>query len=92
MLTPPALQVLMRQVVNKLRSLIFVTRNEMEAHVSIAANFNFTNQLSGLGRWVTALEKKFTDPDGTMAKIEARISSLEDWRAGDSITRGGKAF
>ncbi len=91
-LTPPALQVLMSKVVDKLRLLGFVTWDEKEAHVSRGLDFNFADQLSGLGRRVAALERKFTEPDGTLTKIDARISSLEDWRAGDSIERGHKAF
>jgi hypothetical protein len=82
----------MRQVVDELRSLGFITRNEMEAHVSIGADFNVTDQLSGLGKWVTAVEKKFTDPDSSLAKIKLRITSLEDRRASNSIKHGGKAF
>jgi hypothetical protein len=91
-LSPPALQILMRQVVNKLWYRVFVTRDKMEAHVSVRADFNATDQLSGLGKWVTTVEKKFTDLDSTLAKIESRITSLEDWRAGDSIKRSDKAF
>ena len=64
----------------------------MEAHVSGGVDFNFAHQLSGLGKQLITLERKFTDPDGTLAKIDARISSLEDRCAGYSIERGGKAF
>ncbi len=91
-LSPPALQILMRQVVNKLRLSEFVTCNKMGAHVSFGVDSNVTDQLSGLGKRVGAVERKFTDPNGTMAKIKSRISFLEDRHAGDSIERGGKAF
>ncbi len=78
-LSPPALQLLMRQVVDELRSSGFVTHDEMGAHVSFRADTNVTDQLSGLRKRVGAVERKFTDPDGTMAR-----SSQESafWRTG----------
>ncbi len=72
--SPPALQLLMRQVVDELRLSGFVTRDEMKAHVSFRVDTNVTDQLSGLRKWVGAVERKFTDPNGMMAKIESRIS------------------
>jgi hypothetical protein len=38
------------------------------------------------------LEKEYSDPDGTIAKLKVRIKSLEDSRGGDMIKQGGKAF
>ena len=38
------------------------------------------------------MEKEYIDPDGTIAKLEARIKSLEDRRGGDTIEQGGKTF
>ncbi len=92
MLLPSALQVLMRQVVDDLRSSGFVTHDEMEACESLGLDHIVTDQLSGLGKRLTMDERQFTDPDGTLSKIEGRIISLEDRRAGDSRERGGKAF
>ena len=45
-----------------------------------------------LSRWIGTIEKEFKDPDGTLAKLEGRIKSLEDWRAGEAIKRGGMTF
>jgi hypothetical protein len=82
----------MRQVVNDLWLSDFVTRDEMGAHVSFGADTNVIDQLSGIGKQIGAVERKFTDPDSMMAKIESRISFLKDRRAGDSIEHGGEAF
>ncbi len=82
----------MRQVVEKLWSSDFVTRDEMEARGTTGPDQAVADQFSGLGRWLALVKRQFTDPDGTLSKMEGRIGSLEDWRAGDSIERGGKAF
>jgi hypothetical protein len=92
MLLPSALQVLMRQVVDELRSSGFVTCDEMEARGTTGPDHAVADQLSGLGRQLTLVERQFTDPDGTLSKMEGRVVSLEDQRTGDSIERGGKAF
>jgi septal ring factor EnvC (AmiA/AmiB activator) len=39
-----------------------------------------------------SIERKLKDPDGTLAKLEGRIKSLEDRRAGEAIEQGGKTF
>jgi hypothetical protein len=90
--SPPAFQALVRQVVDELRAAGFVTRDEREPHISSGSFKAFSDQLSGLGRRVTEVEKYFLDPDGVLSKIESRIKVLEDRRAGDSIERGGKTF
>jgi hypothetical protein len=82
----------MRQVVDKLRSLGFVTRDKMEAAATAGQAHNATDQFSGLSRRLNNVESQFTGPDGTLSKMEGRIVSLEDRHAGDSIERGGKAF
>jgi hypothetical protein len=41
---------------------------------------------------VNNVARHFTDPDGTLAKIDRRIKSLEDCWAGDAIEQGGKTF
>jgi hypothetical protein len=92
MLFPSTLQVLMRQVVDKLWSSGFVTRDEMEAHGTTRPDQAVADQFSGLGRRLALVERQFTDPDGTLSKMEGRIGSLEDQRAGDSIEHSRKAF
>jgi hypothetical protein len=79
-LTPSALQALKRQVVDELRSSGFVTPNNLEARASRGSNLNVLNQLSGLGKQVGVVERQFTDPDGTLAKIEGQLTALEDRR------------
>ncbi len=77
---------------DKLRSSGFVTRDEMEAAATAGQAQDATDQLSGLSRWLNVVESQFTGSDGTLSKMEGRIVSLEDWRTGDSIKHGGKAF
>jgi hypothetical protein len=79
MLLPSALQVLMRQVVDELRSLGFVTRDKMEARGTTGPDQAVTDQLSGLGRWLGLVERQFTESDGTLSKMEGRLSP---WRTG----------
>jgi hypothetical protein len=38
------------------------------------------------------IEKDLRDPEGSLARLEGRLKSLEDRRAGDAIERGGKTF
>jgi hypothetical protein len=92
MLLPSALQVLMRQVVDELRSLGFVTRDKMEARGTTGPDQAVTDQLSGLGRRLGLVERQFTESDGTLSKMEGRIVSLEDRHAADSIEHSVKAF
>jgi hypothetical protein len=82
----------MRQVVDELWSSGFVTRDEMEARGTTGPDQAVADQFSGLDRWLALVERQFTDPDGTLSKMEGRIGSLEDRRAGDSIEHSGKAF
>jgi hypothetical protein len=82
----------MRQVVDALRSLGFVTQDDLEARASRVSNPNVLNQLAGLGKLVGVVKRQFTDPDGTLAKIKGRPTALEDRRSGNSIEHGGKAF
>ncbi len=77
---------------DKLRSLGFVTRDEMEAAATAGQAHNDTDQFSGLSRRLNVVESQFTGPDGTLSKMEGRIVSLEDRCAGDFIERGRKAF
>jgi hypothetical protein len=91
-LLAPALQVLMRQVVEELWSSGFVTCNKIEAHVSGSLDLNVMDQFTGLSKWVVIAKRQFTDPNGMHAKIEGRLKGLENRQAGDSIKRGGKAF
>jgi hypothetical protein len=85
----------MRQVVDELQNSGFVTRDEIDQTVVPylqGPNPVTADQFSGLSRRVAALERHFTEPDGTMAKLETRIKALEDRGAGDTVERGGKAF
>jgi hypothetical protein len=92
MLSPFALQVLMRQVVDKLWSSSFVTHNKMEARGTTGPDHAVADQFSGLGRRLAVVERQFTDPDGTLSKMEGRIVSLEDRRTADFIKCSKKAF
>jgi hypothetical protein len=89
---PSALQILMRQVVDELCSSGFITREQMEAHLSSPSNYDVKDQISGLDRWMNAMVRHFTDPDGTLKKMDGKIKSLDDCWAGDSIEQGGKTF
>jgi hypothetical protein len=50
------------------------------------------DQVSALSRRLVGLEKEYKDPDGTIAKLEAKIKTLEDHWGGDTIKQGGKTF
>ncbi len=91
-LTPYAFQALLRQDVDELCSSVFVTQDDLKAWALRRSNPNVLDQLLGLGKQVGAVERQFTDPNGTLAKIEGRLTSLENHRSGNSIERGGKAF
>ncbi len=82
----------MRQVVDELRALGFVTRDKIEATLAPAFDPNTHDPLSGLSKRIANVERHFTDPNGTASKMEGRIRSLEDQWAQDSIEQGGKAF
>ena len=82
----------MRQVTEELHRTGFVTRDELEAHVLSASSYNLTDRVTGLLKRIGVLEKHFTDPDDVLAKMELRVKTLEDRRAGESIDRGGKTF
>ncbi len=55
-------------------------------------NHNVTDQIFSLGRRVNNVARHFTYPDGTLAKMDGRIKSLDNSQAGDSIEWGGKTF
>jgi hypothetical protein len=84
-MSPPALQVLMRQVVDELRALGFVTCDMIEATVAPTFDPNTHDRLSGLSKHIASIKRHFTDPDGTVSKMEGRIRSPKDRRARDSI-------
>ena len=93
-LSPALFQALMRQVVDKLQTSGFVTREELDDTVvhHIQGPGDMTgDQFSGLCQRVGALERHFTGP-GIFAKLETRIKGLEDRQAGDTVECGGKAF
>jgi hypothetical protein len=50
------------------------------------------DQVSSFSRRLVSVEKELKNPDGILSKLEGRIKSLEDRRAGDAIKRGGKTF
>ena len=43
-------------------------------------------------RRVGSLEREFSDPDGTIGKLESRIKTLEERHGGETIERGGQLF
>ena len=71
---------------------MLVTRDKLEAHLSPTPDMGFPDQVSGLSRRIGVIEKHFSDPNGTFGKMDARITNLEDRRAGDAIEQGGKSF
>ena len=82
----------MRQVVDELHCSGFVLQSDLNAQATLALPVDTVEQLLPLSRRVGTIEKEFKDPDGTLAKLEGRIKSLEDWRAGEAIKRGGMTF
>ena len=91
-LAPPAFENLMRRVVDELKSVGFVLQSDLDSRMMSTAPSDIADQLSGLGRRLGSIERELRDPDGTFAKLEGRIKSLEDRRAGEAIERGGKTF
>ncbi len=91
-LTGPAFQQLMSQVVDELRSSGFVLHSDLNKRLNEGLPPELVDQLSGLSRRVTNIESDLDAPDGTLAKIEGRIKTLKDRRAGEAIKRGGKTF
>jgi hypothetical protein len=91
-LSGPAFQQLISQVVDKLRSSGFMLQSDLDDRFNAGLPANVIDQISGLSRRVSKIEKNFSDPEGTLAKLEGRIKALEDQRAGDAIECGGKTF
>ena len=91
-LTPPAFDNLMRLVVDELKAAGFVHQTDLDEKMAATLPPDFADQLSGLSRRLGSIERELKDPDGTLAKLEGRIKSLEDRRAGEAIERGGKTF
>jgi len=48
--------------------------------------------VSALSRRLVSLENEFSDPDGMIGKLESRIKTLKERRAGETIERGGRLF
>ncbi len=81
-LSPASFQHLMRQDVNELRTAGFILRMDPGAldnsRLRADALDQIVNQVSALSGRLVGLEKELKDPDGTIAKLEARIKTLED--------------
>jgi hypothetical protein len=86
----------MRQVVDELHTAGFVLRTDPDARGNSGVQSDMLDQtldqVTALSRGLNGLEKEYIDPDGTIAKLKARIKSLEDRRGGDTIKQGGKTF
>jgi hypothetical protein len=86
----------MRQVVDELCSAGFVLPTDPDTRTNAGAQADALkqtiDQVTGLRQCLNVPEREFKDPDGTIAKLEGRIMSLEDRRGGDMIKQGGKAF
>ncbi len=95
-LSPASFQHLMRQVVDELCTAGFILRKDPGAldnsRLRTDALDQIVDQISALSRRLVGIEKELKDPDGTIAKLKARIKTLEDQRGGDTIKRGGKTF
>jgi hypothetical protein len=86
----------MRQVVDELRLSRCVFQTDPDAQTSGGVQANTINQIveqvSALSRCVGSLEREFSDPDGTIGKLESRIKTHEEHCAGETIERGGQLF
>ena len=95
-LMPALFQQLMRQVVDELCVAGFELRTDPDARTNpglVADALEQTiDQVSSCSRRLVSVEKELKNPDGILSKLEGRIKSLEDRRAGDAIERGGKTF
>jgi hypothetical protein len=67
----------MRQVVDELHCSGFVLQSDLDAQAISALPVDTVEQLLPLSCQVGTIEKEFKDPDGTLAKLEGRIKSLE---------------
>ena len=83
---------LMSQVFDELRASGFIRQSDLDARVHPGLPAEILLQISGLSKRVSMIEKDLRDPEGTLARLEGRLKSLEDRRAGDAIERGGKTF
>ena len=77
-LTAPAFDNLMRRVVDELKAAGFVHQTDIEARMMSTMPSDIVDQLSALSWQLGSIERKLKDPDGTLAKLEGRIKSLED--------------
>jgi hypothetical protein len=95
-LSPASFRHLMRQVIDELRLSGCVFRTDPDARTTGGVQANtidqIVEQVSALSRRVGGLEREFSDPDGTIGKLESRIKTLEERRAGETIERGGRLF
>jgi hypothetical protein len=86
----------MRQVVDELCTAGFVLRMDPGALDNSRlwgdALDQIVDQVSALSGRLVGLEKELKDPDWAIAKLEARIKTLEDQHGGDTIKQGGKTF
>jgi len=87
-----AFQQLMSQVVDELRASGFVLQSDLDSRVNAGLPAEILDQISGLSKQISMIEKDLRDPEGLLARLEGRLKSLEDRRAGDAIERGGKTF
>ena len=95
-LSPASFRHLMRQVIDELCSSGCVFRTDPDAQTTGGVQSDTINQIveqvSALSRWVGSLERTFSDPDGTIGKLESRIKTLKERCAGETIERGGWLF
>ncbi len=93
-LLPASFQYLMRQVIDELclSGCVFQTDARTSRGVQADTIDQIVEQVSALLRCVGSLEREFSDSDGTMGKLESRIKTLEERRAGETIERGGRLF
>jgi hypothetical protein len=86
----------MRQVVDELQASGCVFRTDPDAQstggVQADTLDQIVDQVSALSRRLVSPEKEFSDPDGTIGKLESRIKTLKEGRAGETIERGGRLF
>ena len=73
----------------ELQTSSFVTGDELQARVFPISDPTIGNQLSGLSRRVGALERNFTNPDRTLARLETRVKGLKDQQTRESVDIGG---
>jgi len=86
----------MRQVIDELQASGCVFRKDADVHTTAGVQPDtldqIVDQVSALSHRIVNIKNALTDPNGAMGKIESRLKTLEERRAGETIKRGGRLF